>query len=566
MTIALRGLMAVFLLLVTAATAATAQSAWVQVEARPSEGEALLRAEDYAGRLPDVQGWSLASGWHAIALGPYSEDEARLRLGQLRAAGAIPRDSFLSDVRNFRDQFFGGAPAPAQATTPAEPLPPIEPGEETVAEARAGERLLDREDRAEIQRALRFEGVYTSAIDADFGPGTRRAIAAWQEAARYEPTGVLTTLQRRELLEGYAQAQTSLGLAAYSDAAAGIEIVLPLGLVRFDRYEPPFAHFVPTGEDGVRVILISQTGDRDTLQALYDVMQTLEIVPLNGSRAIRRDDFTLTGENADISTHVRASLRGDQIKGFALIWPQGDDKRRRLAVAAMDDTFTAIEGALPDSVGASEQDIDLMAGLEIRRPERARSGFWVDAGGSVLTTADAARQCARITLGDDVEADLAASDEGLGLALLRPRVPQAPLAVAKLASEEPRLTSEIAVAGYSFGGILSAPSVTFGTFADVKGLDGDMRVARLDLTAEDGDAGGPVYDGQGRVAGMLLARADDARSLPSNVAFAADAAVLAEFLTANGLSVVSGGDGDEMAPEDLTVLAADMTVLVNCWN
>ena len=64
------------------ATAAIAQgTSWVQVEARPSEAQARERAEFYAGGLADVQGYRLASGWYAIALGPYSEAEA----------GTVPR-------------------------------------------------------------------------------------------------------------------------------------------------------------------------------------------------------------------------------------------------------------------------------------------------------------------------------------------------------------------------------------------------------------------------------------------------------------------------------------------
>lgn len=555
-----------FLIAVFAGPSAMAQSAWLQVEARPTEEQAQLRAEEYARRLGDVQGWSLASGWYAIALGPFSEFEAQSRLLQLRSSGAIPRDSFISDGRNFRDQFFGGPSAPAATETSTEPLPPIQPGEESIDEARASERGLDRESRADLQRALRFEGVYTSAIDADFGPGTRRAMATWQELQRYEPTGILTTLQRQELMDAYRSAQESLNLQPVSDTTAGIEIVLPLGLVRFDRYEPPFAHFAPAGEEGARALLISQEGDRDTLRALYDVMQTLEIVPLEGSRAIRRDDFTLTGANADIRTFVRARHSDGQIKGFALIWPADDEKRQRLAVAAAEDTFTSIDGVLPDSMGTAAQDIDLLSGLNIRRPARAMSGFFVDASGAVLTTSAAADQCTRITLGDDIEAGVAATDAGLGVTLLRPMEAQSPLAVAKWVSVEPRLQSPIAVAGYSFGGVLGAPSVTFGTLADVKGLNGDVRVARLALAAEDGDAGGPVYDTQGRVAGMLLPRTEGARTLPGDVAFAADADALAAFLGENGLTLPTAAESNDLAPEDLAVLAADMTVLVNCWN
>ena len=192
--------------------------------------------------------------------------------------------------------------------------------------------------------------------------------------------------------------------------------------------------------------------------------------------------------------------------------------------------------------------------------------MFIDGEGAVLTTAEAVRQCGRITLNEETEAVVSAEDSALGLALLTPQQSLAPLSVARLAIAEPRIQSDVALAGFSFGGILAAPSVTFGTLADLKGLDGDARVQRLAIANEPGDAGGPVFDASGAVLGMLLDQPSGARQLPPDVAFAADAPVLAEFLSANGVTPAAADPGEAMAPEDLTLLAADLTVLVSCWN
>ena len=109
-------------------------------------------------------------------------------------------------------------------------------------------------------------------------------------------------------------------------------------------------------------------------------------------------------------------------------------------------------------------------------------------------------------------------------------------------------------------------TLTYGTFSDVKGLDGDVRVQRLEVLSEPGDAGGPVFDASGAVMGILLDAESGARQLPGSVAFALDASVLAEFLATNGLAMPASAPESDMAPEDLTILAADMTVLVSCWN
>ncbi len=237
--------------------AAAQESSWVQIEARPSEAIARERAEIYAGRLDNVTGFRLGSGWYAVVLGPFSESDAEFELSRLRRQGAIPGDSFLSDGANFSNRFFGSEDEVAAISEPAEPLPPLVAGEETLSDARASERLLDRDGRALLQTALKWEGFYTSTIDASFGPGTRRAMSAWQEDRRYEPTGVLTTLQRRELVGAYQDALAALDMRQVADALAGVDISLPVGLVGFDRYEPPFAHYEPVGDSGVKVLLIS---------------------------------------------------------------------------------------------------------------------------------------------------------------------------------------------------------------------------------------------------------------------------------------------------------------------
>jgi len=155
----------------------------------------------------------------------------------------------------------------------------------------------------------------------------------------------------------------------------------------------------------------------------------------------------------------------------------------------------------------------------------------------------------------------------LGLALLRPTTPLAPIRFARLRAGTPRLNSEIAVSGYSYGGMLGAPTLTFGTLADLRGLEGHTTVDRLALQATPGDAGGPVLDNGGAVVGMLLP-ADDAgnRRLPAGVSFAANASAISDFLGAQGITLASLDGFESVAPEDLTLVGADMTVLVSCWN
>ena len=91
---------------------------------------------------------------------------------------------------------------------------------------------------------------------------------------------------------------------------------------------------------------------------------------------------------------------------------------------------------------------------------------------------------------------------------------------------------------------------------------------RLALSAQPGDAGGPVLDAAGGVLGVLLPREDGTgRSLPPEVHFAANGAAMADFLGQNGIALAAAPSADTMlAPEDIALVGADMTVLITCWN
>ncbi|SEO02221.1 Putative peptidoglycan binding domain-containing protein [Salinihabitans flavidus] len=566
-----------------AAIAQQDDTAFVQIEAHPSLNETQNRIQIYARSLEDVNGFSLGTGWYAIALGPYRQSDAEQVLRVLRAEGRIPRDAFIAFPSAFRQQIWPvGAdsldstrPArditqsdPAETEEPGLPMTPPEPPDETPREARANERLLSAEERMDLQRWLKWAGHYTAAIDGAFGRGTRASMAEWQRDNGYEATGVLTTRQRRELRQQYNAVLDGLGLQTVTDREAGISVDLPLGVLEKEGAEFPFVRYNPSGDIDARALLISQAGDQNTLFGLYDIMQTLKIVPLDGPRERDSDSFQLIGENDTHVSHTEVSLEDGEIKGFTLYWPAGDEERRSRLLSEMQRSFTRLDGTLDPAAGSNaEQSIDLVAGLELRRPKLSRSGFFINDSGTVVTTAEVTEGCSRITLDTDHEARVVRSDPELGVAVLRPTEPLAPMSVASFRIEEPRLKSEIAVAGFSFEGALNAPSVTFGELADIRGLNGEANLRRLALASLPGDVGGPVFDTGGTVLGMLLPKPSAAdRQLPDEVSFAAASDAIRAILSEAGIRVEAGERNGAMAPEDLTTLAGGITVLVSCWD
>ncbi|OYX42911.1 MAG: peptidoglycan-binding protein [Rhodobacterales bacterium 32-67-9] len=558
---------------------------WVQIEAQPSLREAEERARAYAGVFPNVGGFAMNTGWYAIVLGPYPPAEADRQLQVLKGERLIPGDSYIAFGNQFERQFWpvGAAAVPtpaapvdevATALPAPDPVPAPVPLDETPAEARRSEALLSAADRQMLQQALQWDGFYAGAIDGAFGPGTRRSMAAWQAAQGYVETGILTTAQRAELVGRFESERAALGLETLTETEAGIEITYPSALVAFDRYAPPFVHFREKDGSGFRMLLISQTGDQATLAGLYDIMQTLEIVPVAGERQLNRTSFVLTGSNDRLQSYTEARLSGGAIKGFSLIWTPEGAARADKVLAAMKAGFRPLgDTALDEGLGQplSVDQADLVSGLDVRRPVLSRSGFWLDGSGLVATTDEVLDNCARVTLDGSYEADVTLRDADRGLAILTPREPLAPRAHARLASGPARINSEIAVAGFSYEDALDNAVLSFGRLTDTKGLDGETDRTRLEVTTLAGDAGGPVLDTSGTVIGMLLPRvATDGRVLPADVGFALPAPAIAGALEAAGLAAAEPAAAVEasapVAPQDLTTLGRDMTVLVSCWR
>ncbi|WP_246003895.1 serine protease [Histidinibacterium lentulum] len=600
--------------------AAQSETVWLQIEARRSVASASEAARSYAQDLENVTGFSLGNGFYGVALGPYTAADAQALSAQLKAQGRIPQDAYIVSSDAYGQQFYpvgtgvsldaqplpeGFAAPPAEETlTPediavataeaitqsdlpdAEPpgqeaaVPPPQPApepdpepeaepEETRAQALASEDLLNRDEKRELQTMLQWAGFYNSAIDGLFGGGTRGAMSAWQEAKGYEPTGVLTTRQREELFRDFNAILDGLDLATVRDDASGIQMVVPVGVVAFTEYAPPFVKFEPISDAlPAEVYFISQAGNEDRFFGLYEILQTLDIVPEEGPRERSGTSFEIEGRDADRHTYIRAQREGDAIKGFMLVWPAGDEERRSRVLQQMRASFTTLEGVLDPGIAPPDEDQapDLLAGLQIRQPQYSRSGFFIDAGGSVLTTSEVVEGCGEITIEGAYDARIVHSDPETGIAVLRATQPLAPRRVAEFQTSVPRLRDPVAVAGYPFGGVLSAPAMSFGTLADLRGLNGEEELQRLELAASEGDAGGPVFDGGGAVLGMLASLNEtEGRVLPQGVSFAVDSGAIIASVRSAGLSVQTTDAFRQITPELQTLQAADVTVLVSCW-
>ena len=576
---------AIFVLIsIAPINAQTERGTWIQVEALDTQEEAIARILAYKTFLPSISGFVTNTGKFAVLVGPFTTLEGQFLLKQFRQTGLIPPDSFTSSTEDFAGQFYpevrtgqitAAEQDPPKKTQPDTLIvvdengnPQLREADETTSQARSSERLLSKDDKKLLQLALRDRGHYSGAIDGLYGRGTRTSMRQWQAANNYKQTGVLTTGQREELLSQYYAILDDLGMSHVSDSAAGISIDMPTAVVAFDGYTAPFAHYRSVDGGVAEVHLISQPGDRNSLYALYDVMQSLSIVPIDGRRKKNRNNFVLTGQNDEIISHTKAYLSGGQIKGFTLVWPASQADRAERLIERMTASYDTTIRVLAKGQGTSiEPGQETVGGLDLRKATAVVSGAFLNETGTVLTSSAISEQCNKISVLDDVNYELVLHAPDIGVSVLEPKAPITPLGFGKIKAVSNRADNSVTAAGYSFGGILTAPTMTHGRIEATSGLQGEAHLDRLAMTHFASDAGGPVLGANGEIVGILNQRDTSSdRQLPSDVSFMTDNSAISTLLSDGEIDHTLSISLSSKNALEIEIAAREMTVWVSCWE
>lgn len=543
--------------------------AWIQLQALPDLTSAEQSARSFgAGLGADagaIAGFRLGARWYVITLGPFEPAQAAGKMAALMAEGRIPRDAFITDGAEHGAQFW---PVGGTAANVAAPAQQEIAADETVDQAQASEAALAKSDKIGLQSALQWFGFYNGGLDGSFGPGTRTSMAAWQTAFGYGATGVLTSQQRAVLMGNYQAEESAFGFETITEPEAGIEIALPAAMLEFDRFEPPFVRYREKGGSGMQLLLISEPGDETTLAGLYEQLQTLEVVPAQGARAIEAGEFTITAQGAEISAFATARASKGTIKGFLLIWPAQQDDAAQRALGIMRASFRSTSDQVldPGLVPLDETlRAGLIAGMEVKAPTSRISGVFVDATGLVLTAAEGVAMCGQITLDGATDAEVVASDAATGAAILRPLSPAAPIAVARVAGVAAAPQAQVLMAGYSLPTGLPAPVLTRAEVQSLSGPSGEPGLITLSATVTPHDVGGPVLDGSGALVAMLRGAQVGGKTMPQGTTLAVPAALIAPLLLQAGASAAPSTVQTDLTPDALNAAAMGMTVQVSCW-
>ncbi len=138
-------------------------------------------------------------------------------------------------------------------------------------------------------------------------------------------------------------------------------------------------------------------------------------------------------------------------------------------------------------------------------------------------------------------------------------------------SDDIELGEKVLVAGYPYGDIFSNTiKVTGGMVSAVKGMGDDSGQFQMDAAVQPGSSGGPIYDENGNIVGVVVAQLNKLKvakaigSMPENVNFGIKASTVRQFMTSAGLPTKWSIRTERQSTKELAKIAKNQTVMVVC--
>ena len=410
------------------------------------------------------------------------------------------------------------------------------------------------------------EGIYDSKIDGQYGPGTRKAISEWQINNNYEPTGFMTIPQQSELIKNYLKPLFDNGIRMEKNILAGIKIPLPTDFRNPTAITPPFITYEATPSSKIKVFLISKHGDDYDLKILFDAMQDLEIIPIDGKKLLLRNSFELSGKNDEFNSFFTAISLNNKIKGFGLIWPDEEDFIAKRLLIKMRLEFESIPGALRKRTTANEdQNFNEYLGFELRRPKYSRSGLFIDDEAKVITQSSGLSECSRLTANGIYDYSIFKENSDLDLAILTPKQSLKPFSIIEYTSALPKIGDKVALASFPYQGKLNRSTLSEGILREMEDLQGDRNKFRFSVSIEPGDSGGGIFDSSGNFIGLHITHPTSKENSDAQIAI--KVREINKFLHDTGsLELKRSYRNTPLDLGQIESIANKVTALISCWD
>ncbi len=140
-----------------------------------------------------------------------------------------------------------------------------------------------------------------------------------------------------------------------------------------------------------------------------------------------------------------------------------------------------------------------------------------------------------------------------------------------LRSNSVELGEDVVVAGFPFGDIFSNTiKITKGVVSAKRGMSNDSGQFQIDAAVQHGSSGGPIYDENGNIIGVVVAQLNKLKvakaigSLPELVNFGIKASTVKQFLNSSGLPSSWSRRSKRMSTKEIAKIAENQTVMVVC--
>ncbi|HZP70192.1 MAG TPA: serine protease [Pseudolabrys sp.] len=289
-----------------------------------------------------------------------------------------------------------------------------------------GEQTLSAGERLKIQSALLWSGDYTGSVGGE--DPFIAAIRNYQKRAKSKVTGVLSPVERTNLLAAAQAHEDEFGWTVVVDPATGVRIGLPLKLVPQARDTPRGTRWsAKHGEVQIETFRIKNPEIR--LATLFEQQKTEPSTRKIEQSVLRDDSFVIAGMQGLKKFSVRAYARDGEIRGVTVLFDQMMETIVAPVTAAMVSAFSPFpERSLPFAAPAKSVEYG--------------TGLIVSGNGHIVTDRRLATGCQVIIASGLGDADRIAEDRDSGLALLRVYGPRklSPLAFPQDATAKGDLT------------------------------------------------------------------------------------------------------------------------------
>jgi hypothetical protein len=404
--------------------------------------------------------------------------------------------------------------APAQTL----PAPPAAAADAAFLMQKSAFLALPLATRKSAQDALVWLGFYNGASDGEFGKRTRDSIVAWQRSVKATPDGVLGPTLLQALTAAADKAHAAVGFHVISDPKTGARIGAPTKLL--DKPSGARLDFASSADVDLAALYARLSAETPTRKVAYKAVKPGVFFVVSGQ----------DGASKFYSRFETSQGASPPVRGFTFAYPATQASQLDRVAIAVANSFEAFPGQTPASAPSTAPSASA-GGSPAPAPTPSATALVIGPGQAL--TALTAADCPNVSIGGK-PVRFERTDPATGLAILAGDF--------AARGDPPRL-------GALKPDLIVLSAGGDGVAANSASLTGDGAKPLVVASLEKGASGGPAFDREGGLAGLVAPIADEPKRI-AGVALAAPHTLIVP----DAIGAFLGGG--EMTPEPKAPLSA----------